>query len=125
MPVNPPAGGHTAQTALRDMPSPWSAVRHYKCDSPPWQAWISQARPCFSRCEWHNRCSGGTVAVSHCEELYPSQRCREKVRDGEGVKKNKLVRDPQFPTSEHQRVVVEASREQSTFALDIGLKYDK
>ncbi len=57
--------------------------------------------------------------------ICPLQRRREKVRDGEGVKKNKLVRDPQVPASEHQRVPVEASREQSTLALDIGLEYDK
>jgi hypothetical protein len=64
-------------------------------------------------------------AIARVEPVYPSQRRREKVRDGKGVKKDKLVSDPQFPTSEYQRVLVEASREQSTLALDIGLEHDK
>jgi hypothetical protein len=55
----------------------------------------------------------------------PLQWRREEVRDGEGVKKNKLIRDPQVPASEHQRVPVEACCEQSTLSLDIGLKNDK
>ena len=45
--------------------------------------------------------------------------------DGEGVKKNKLVSNPQFPVGEHQLVVIETCREKPAFALDIGLEYDE
>jgi hypothetical protein len=66
-----------------------------------------------------------TAQIAHLSLDYTSQRHCEKVRDGEGVKKNKLFGDLQFSASEYQRVLVEASREQPTLALDIGLEYDK
>jgi hypothetical protein len=47
------------------------------------------------------------------------------MRDGERIKKNELVSDPQFPSGKYQRVLVEASCEQSTLALDVGLEHYK